>query len=91
MDAISQGSQEQDEVPHSLIASIAEAHPDDLQNKDPAVIEDLRGNYKLLVNRQLPTVLDWLKVVIRVRFCPTSNFDLPVINPPGGEFCTCFS
>ena len=66
MDATSQGSQEQDEVPQSSIASIAEAHPPDLQNKDPAVIEDLRGNYKLLVNRQLPTVLDWLRVVIRV-------------------------
>lgn len=42
----------------------------ELADQDPAILEALQGNYKSLVNRHLPTVLQWLRVVVRVMlFC----------------------
>lgn len=37
-----------------------------LRNADPSVLEALRDSYKLLVGRHLPTVLEWLKVAVKV-------------------------
>jgi hypothetical protein len=37
-----------------------------LTNADPAVLEALRGSYKVLVGRHSPTVLEWLKVAVKV-------------------------
>jgi hypothetical protein len=37
-----------------------------LKNTDPAVLECLRGSYKLLVGRHLPAVLEWLAVAVKV-------------------------
>jgi len=37
-----------------------------LRNADPAVLEAVRGSYKLLVGRHLPTVLEWLAVAVKV-------------------------
>ena len=44
-----------------------------LKNADPSVLEALRGSYKLLVGRHLPTVLEWLSVAVKV---PTSVMNL---------------
>ena len=40
-----------------------------LKNADPAVLETLRGSYKLLVGRHLPTVLEWLSLAVKVPIC----------------------
>ena len=65
-DAASQDSQERTEALQESNIPAGEAESPQLENQDPAVIEALEGNYKRLINRQLPRVLDWLRVVIRV-------------------------
>ena len=71
-DAASQDSQERTEALQESNIPAGEAESPQLENQDPAVIEALEGNYKRLINRQLPRVLDWLRVVVRVWASPSS-------------------
>ena len=38
------------------------------RDADPAILEALQGSHKVLMNQHLPTVLEWLRVVVRVGF-----------------------
>lgn len=49
----------------SSSAATATARPV-IRNPDSAVVDSLQGTYKLIVNRHLPAVLEWLRVAVKV-------------------------
>jgi hypothetical protein len=49
-----------------MISSVVQVESATVMEVDPAVIDTLSGLQKLVVNRHLPTVLDWLRVVAKV-------------------------
>ena len=53
-----------------------------LNNRNPAVVENLQGLAKVVLNRHLPRVQAWLKVLVKVSIHPDCKNPSPLPLPP---------